>query len=125
MSDDGMPTYMAGDTVRVCVEVRPWPGKGIRRVRATFVHEADPTKKLEISDDPESRSHAQVQTEEEVELRGVVVADAHPIGEYRLEEMAAEYPGGRTVRFAGAPEAGFRVVEEEIKNPEVVGWRWL
>jgi hypothetical protein len=39
--------------------------------------------------------------------------------------MAAEYPGGWVVRFAGTPEASFRVVEEEIKSPEVVGWRWL
>jgi len=121
-----MPIYIAGDTVRVCVEVKPWAtGKGIRRVRATFVHEADPTKKLEISDDPERRSYAQVQTEEEVELTGLVVADAHPAGEYRLEEMAAEYPGGRMVRFASAPDAAFRVVEEEIQSPEVGEWRWL
>lgn len=126
MSAGGMPTYMAGDTVRVCVEVKLRDaGKGIRRVRATFVHEADPTRKLEISDDPERRSHAQVQTEEEVELRGLVVADTHPVGEYHLEEMAAEYPGGRTVRFTGAPDAAFRVVEEEIRSPEVSGWRWL
>jgi hypothetical protein len=53
MSEGGMPTYIGGDTVRVCVEVKRWAtGKGIRRVRATFVHEADPTNKLEISDDP-------------------------------------------------------------------------
>jgi len=34
MSEGGMPTYIAGDIVRVCVEVKPWvTGKGIRRVR--------------------------------------------------------------------------------------------
>jgi hypothetical protein len=83
ISEGGMPTYIAGDTVRVCVEVKPWAtGKGIRRVRATFVHEADPTKKLEISDDPERRSYAQVQTEV-VELRGLVLTDARLADEYR------------------------------------------
>jgi hypothetical protein len=90
-----MPTYVAGDTIRVCVEVRSWPAqKGICRIYATFVHEADPTKEIEISDDPESRSHAQVQTEDDVELRGLVITSDHPVGEYRLKEMAAEYPGG-------------------------------
>jgi hypothetical protein len=126
LSGEGVPTYSAGDTISVCVVVRPWPaGKGICRIRATFAHEADPTKEIELSDDPASRSHAQVQTEDDVELRGLVVAGDHPVGEYRLKEMAAEYPGGRVVRFAGTPEASFRVVEEEIKSPEVVGWRWL
>ncbi len=55
MSAEGVPTYSAGDTIRVCVVVRPWPaGKGICRIRATFAHEADPTKEIELSDDPES-----------------------------------------------------------------------
>jgi hypothetical protein len=36
--------------------------------------------------------------------------------------MAAEYPRGRMVRFAGAV---FRVIEEEIQSLEVSGWRWL
>ncbi len=59
MSAEGLPTYSAGDTIRVCVKVRPWPaGKGICRIRATFAHEADPTKEIELSDDPESRSEA-------------------------------------------------------------------
>ena len=126
MSAEGVPTYSAGDTIRACVEVRPWPAeKGICRVHATFVHEADSTKEIELSDDPASRSHAQVQTEDDVELKGHVVAGDHPVGEYLLQEMAAEYPGGRVVRFAGTPEASFRVVEEKIRSPEVVGWRWL
>jgi 8-oxo-dGTP pyrophosphatase MutT (NUDIX family) len=121
-----MPTYVAGDTVRVCVEVKlRSPRKGICRVYATFVHETDPTREIEISDAPESRSHAQVQTEDDVELKGLVVAGAHPPGEYRLKEMAAEFPGGRIVRFAETPDAAFRVVEEEIRSPEVAGWRWL
>ena len=121
-----MPTYVAGDTIRVCVEVRlRSTRKGICRVHATFVHEADPKREIELSDDPESRSHAQVQTEDDVELRGPVVAGAHPAGEYRLKELAAEYPGGRTVRFADLPDVAFRVVEKEIRSPEVAGWRWL
>ncbi len=126
MSRTEMPTYVAGDTVRVCVEVRPGHGpKGICRIYATFAHEADPVSEIEISDDPERRSYAQVQTEDDVELRGLVVAGRHPPGEYRLKEMAAEYPGGRMVRFAEAPDAAFRVIEEDIKSPEVSGWRWL
>ena len=121
-----MPTYVAGDTIRVCVEVRLRnTGEGICRVRATFVHEADPRREIELSDDPESRSHAQVQTEDDVELRGRVVAGAHPAGEYRLKELAAEYPGDQIVRFADPPDVAFRVVEEEIRSPEVAGWRWL
>jgi hypothetical protein len=126
LSEEVMPTFVAGDTIRVCVEVRSWRAqKGICRIYATFVHEADPMKEIEISDDPESHSHAQVQTEDDVEWRGLVVAGDHPVGEYRLKEMAAEYPGERTVRFASAPEVSFRVVEDEIRSPEVVGWRWL
>ena len=81
-----------------------------------LLHEAEPANEIELSDDPESRSHAQVQ---------LVIAVEHPVGEYRLKEMAAEYPGGRVVRFAETPEASLRVVEEEIRSPEVVGWRWL
>ena len=105
MSEEGMPAYVAGDTIRVCVEVKPLtPRKGICRIYATFVHEADPSKEIVISDDPESRSFAQVQTKDDVELRGLVVASAHPVGECQLREMAAEYPGGQTVRFAGAPD---------------------
>ena len=126
MSEEAIPTFVAGDTIRVCVEVKSRSAqKGICRIYAIFVHEANPTKEIEISDDPESRSHAQVQTEDEVELRGLVVAGDHPAGVYRLKEMAAEYPGERTVRFEGAPEVGFRVVEDEIRSPEVVRWRWL
>lgn len=112
--------------MRVCVEVRSRPGpKGICRIHAVFANEADPTREIEISDDPESRSYAQVQTEDDVELRGRVVAGQHPPGRYRLKEMAAEYPGGRMVRFCSPPDAAFRVVEEEIQSPEVSGWRWL
>jgi hypothetical protein len=126
MSEEGMPTYSAGDTVRMCVKVKPWTGgKGIRRIRAVFAHEVDPTKKLGISDDPERGSDAQVQSEAEIELRGPIIADAHPVGNCRLEDMIAEYLGGRTVRLAGAPDAALRVAEEEIKSPEVVAWRWL
>ena len=81
MSAEGLPTYSAGDTIRVCVEVRPWPaGRGICRIRATFAHEADPTKEIELSDDLASCSHAQVQTEDDMELRGLVVAGDHPVG---------------------------------------------
>jgi hypothetical protein len=29
------------------------------------------------------------------------------------------------VRFAGAPDAAFRFIEEEIQSLEVSGWRWL
>lgn len=126
LSEEAIPTFVAGDTIRVCVEVESWPAqKGICRIYATFVHEADPTKEIEISDDPESRSHAQVQTGDDVELRGLVIAGDHPVGGYRLKEMAAEYPGGRTVPFAEAPDVAFRVIEDEIRSPEVVGWRWL
>ena len=126
MSEEGIPTYVAGDTIRVCVEVTlRTTRKGICRGYATFVHEADPTREIELSDDPESRSHAQVQTEDDVELRGRVVAGAHPAGEYRLKELAAEYPGDQIVRFADPPDVAFRVVEEEIRSPEVAGWRWL
>ena len=126
LSEEEMPTYVAGDTIRVCVEVKLRTiGKGICRVYATFGHEADPRGEIELSDDPESRSHAQVQTEDDVELRGLVVAGAHPAGEYRLKEMAAEYPGGRIVRVADPPDVAFRVVEEEIRSPEIAGWRWL
>ncbi len=102
LSEEVMPTYVAGDTIRVCVEIRSWPAqKGICRIYATFVHEADPTKKIEISDDPESRSHAQVQTEDDVELRGLVVASDHPVGEYRLKELAAEYRGDARYALPG------------------------
>jgi hypothetical protein len=125
LSEEAMPTYVVGDTIRVCIDIKPWPAKkGICRIYATFVHEADPIKEIELSDDPESRFYAQVQTEDDVELRGLVVAGDHPVGEYHLREMAAEYPGGRTVRFAAASDAAFRVVDEEIRSPEVIGWRW-
>jgi hypothetical protein len=121
-----MPSYVAGDTIRVCVEVKlRTVGKGICRIHATFAHETDPKAEIELSDDPESRSYAQVQTEDDVELRGHVVAGAHPAGEYHLKGLAAEYPGGRIVRFADPPDVTFRVVEEEIRSPEVAGWRWL
>jgi hypothetical protein len=126
LSEEGIPTYAAGDTIRVCVEVRArTTRKGICRIHATFAHETDPKAEIELSDDPESRSYAQVQTEDDVELRGHVVAGAHPAGDYHLKELAAEYPGGRTVRFADPPDVAFRVVEEEIRSPEVAGWRWL
>lgn len=121
--EGGLPTYVAGDEVRLAAGVRA-TGRGIRRVYAVFAHGTDPGKKIWLSDDPESRSHARVQTGDEVGLRGAVTGE-HPAGEYRLEEMAAEYPGGRTVRFSGVPDAGFRVVDEEIPSPEVIGWRWM
>ena len=117
MSEETTPTYVVGDTILVAVEVSSWlPRKGICRVYATFVHEADPTKELVLSSDPEHRSDVQVQTGDEVELQGHVIADAHPVGEYHLKEMAAEYPGRRIVRFDGVPDLRFEVVEEEVKS---------
>ncbi len=126
MSEETMPTYAVGDTISVAVEVRSWlPRRGICRVHATFVHEADSTRELAISSDPEHSSDVQVQTGDEVELRGQVIARAHPVGEYHLKEMAAEYPGRRIVRFADVPDMRFEVVEEKVKSPEISAWRWL
>jgi hypothetical protein len=127
ISEGGMPTYIAGDTVRVCVEVKPWAtGKGIRRVRATFVHEADPTKKLEISDDPERRSYAQVQTEV-VELRGLVLTDARLADEYRWKRWPPSTRGDgwlsrrryRASRSPGGSSGPFRIVYRlaSVNNP--------
>ncbi len=101
MSGEWVPTYSAGDTISVCVVVRSWAaGKGICRIRATFAHEADPTKEIELSDDPASRSHAQVQTEDDVELRGLVVAGDHPVG------VPPEGDGRRVPRGTGSTLRG-------------------
>ena len=123
MLEEQIPTYSVGD--KVCVAVRIKAGStegGFRRIAARFVHEADTTSEIELSDDPAGLSECQVQRPGKVELAGRVLSGVHPPGVYRCKTMIAEYVVGGTVRFSNIPNARFRVT---ARSPEVVEWQWL
>ena len=53
------------------------------------------------------------------------IAAENKLGTYRCEAVEAEYPGGRKVAFAGVPDIGIEIAEEEIPPPEILGdWEW-
>lgn len=82
--------------------------------------------KLMLSGDPEEQaaSGGVGYTYWRVNLSGEVTTE-NELGEYRLDSLEAEYPGGRRVSFGNAPEVGIRIAEEEIPAPEVSGgWEW-
>ncbi len=123
MLEEQIPTYVVGDLICVAagLKARSIEG-GIHRVAARFVHEADSTREIELSDDPASLSECQVQEPDKVELAGCTIDGVHPPGMYRCKAIIAEYPGGRTVRFSTVPDLRFRIA---ARRPEVVEWRWL
>ena len=58
-------------------------------------------------------------------LRGRISADKSP-GEYRCSRVETEYQGGRRIVFdpERAPDIRFRVVEQSVESPRVVGWEY-
>ncbi len=116
--------YHAGETIEATFDFLY--GDRAKSVTATFAHVEDPVAKLQISGTPEE----QRATEEagygywRATLSGEVTAE-NKLGTYRCEVVEAEYPGGRKIAFAGVPDVGIEVAEEEIPPPEVVGdWEW-
>ena len=116
--------YHAGETIEATFDFLY--GDRAKSVTATFAHVEVPVTKLQISGTPEE----QRATEEasygywQVTLSGDVTAE-NKLGTYQCEVVEAEYPGGRKVAFAGVPDVGIEVAEEEIPPPEVVGdWEW-
>ncbi|MCA1731070.1 MAG: hypothetical protein LC751_17225 [Actinobacteria bacterium] len=95
MLEEKIPTYFVGDLICVAVGVKAESiEKGIHRVTASFVHEADSTREVELSDDPARLSECQVQEPGKIELAGRVLSDVHPPGLYRCRSISATYPGG-------------------------------
>lgn len=116
--------YHAGETIEATFDFLY--GDRAKSVTATFVHVDDPITKLQISGTPkEQRATEGVGYDYwQATLSGDVAAE-NKLGTYRCEEVEAEYPGGRKVAFAGVPDVGIEVAEEEIPPPEVVGdWEW-
>jgi len=116
--------YHAGETIEATFDFLY--GDRAKSVTATFAHVEVPVTKLQISGTPEE----QRATEEagygywQVTLSGDVTAE-NKLGTYQCEVVEAEYPGGRKVAFAGVPDVGIEVAEEEIPPPEVIGdWEW-
>jgi hypothetical protein len=116
--------YHAGETIEATFDFLY--GDRAESVTATFAHVDDQDTKLHISGTPEE----QRATGEagyaywHVVLSGEVTAE-NKLGTYRCEVVEAEYPGGRKVTFAGVPDIGIKIVEEEIPPPEILGdWEW-
>lgn len=123
MLKEQIPTYFVGDLICVAAGIEAGSIEGgIHRVVARFVHEADTTREIELSDDPATLSECQVQEPGKAELAGRAVDGVHPPGIYRCESITAEYPGGRTIRFSNVPDVRFEIA---ARSPEVVEWRWL
>ena len=119
-----MQQYHAGETVQAPLNFVH--GEGVRNVVATFAHADDPDTKFRLSGVPEEQvaSEGAGYTYWRVILSGKVTTEDKP-GEYRCEEVEAEYTGWRKFAFAGVPEAGFEIAEEEIQPPEITGdWEW-
>ena len=119
-----MQQHRAGETVQAPLNFVH--GEGVRNVIATFAHADDPDTKFRLSGVPEEQvaSEGAGYTYWRVILSGKVTTEDKP-GEYRCEAVEAEYIGWRKVAFAGVPEAGFEITEEEIQPPEITGdWEW-
>jgi len=119
-----MQQHRAGETVQAPLNFVH--GEGVRNVIATFAHADDPDTKFRLSGVPEEQvaSEGAGYTYWRVILSGKVTTEDKP-GEYRCEAVEAEYTGWRKVAFAGVPEAGFEITEEEIQPPEITGdWEW-
>jgi hypothetical protein len=117
--------YHAGETIEATFDFLY--GDRAKSVTATFAHVDDPVTKLQLSS---GRPEEHRSTEEagygywRVVLSGDVTAE-DKLGTYRCEVVEAEYPGGRKVAFAGVPDIGIEIVEEEIPPPEILGdWEW-
>ena len=116
--------FHAGETAEATVEFIH--GDRVGQVTATFIHSDDPTTKLLLSGEPEEQvaSGGAGYTYWRVTLSGEVTTE-NELGEYWLDSLEAEYPGGRRVPLGNAPEVGIRIAEEEIPTPEVSGgWEW-
>jgi hypothetical protein len=123
MLEEQIPTYFVGDLICVAVGLNAGSTeRGIYRIVARFVHEADSASQIELSDDPANLSECQVQEPDKVELAGRTLDGVHPPGMYRCKAITAEYPGGRTIRFSTVPDLRFRIA---ARRPEVVEWRWV
>jgi hypothetical protein len=116
--------YHAGETIEATFDFLY--GDRAESVTATFAHLDESATKLHLSGTPEE----QRATEEagyaywRVVLLGEVTAE-NKLGTYRCEVVEAEYPGGRKVAFAGVPDIGIEIAEEEIPPPEILGdWGW-
>jgi len=119
-----MQQHRAGETVQAPLNFVH--GEGVRNIVATFAHADDPDTKFRLSGVPEEQvaSEGAGYTYWRVILSGKVTTEDKP-GEYRCEAVEAEYTGWRKVAFAGVPEAGFEITEEEIQPPEITGdWEW-
>ncbi len=123
MLKEQIPIYFMGDVICVAAGMKAGSVEGgIHRLVARFVHEADTSREIELSDDPATLSECQVQEPGKAELAGRAVEGVHLPGIYRCKAITAEYPGGRTARFANVPDVSFKLTE---RDPEVVEWRWL
>lgn len=119
-----MLQYHPGETVQAPLNFVH--GEGVRYVVATFAHADDPDTKFRLYGVPEEQvaSEGAGYTYWRVILSGKVTTEDKP-GEYWCEEVEAEYTGWRKVAFAGVPETGFEIAEEEIQPPEITGdWEW-
>jgi hypothetical protein len=117
--------YHAGETIEATFDFLY--GDRAKSVTATFAHVDDPVTKLQLSSGTPEEHRA---TEEagygywRVVLSGDVTVE-DKLGTYRCEVVEAEYPGGRKVAFAGVPDIGIEIAEEEIPPPEILGdWEW-
>ena len=116
--------YRAGQTIRATLSFLG--GDRVRRVIATFVHEDDPGERIVLSGTPYEKAATEGigYSYWKVNLSETITAE-NELGAYRCEAVEAEYPGGSKVALAGVPDAGFRLVEEDIQPPEVIeGWEW-
>ena len=122
MAED-IPTYYAGDTVKVTFTFQGAPGT--RFVTATFRHEEE-TDSIELEGDaPTQRATPEGGgTYWQTELKTEIDAD-DTVGVYVCESVVAEYRGGRVVPFIGIPNNDrFRVELENIPNPRGISWAW-
>lgn len=100
--------YHAGETVEATFDFLY--GDRAKSVTATFAHVEDPTTKFHLSGTPEQQvaSGGAGYSYWQVVLSGDVTTE-NKLGAYRCEAVEAEYPGGRKVAFAGAPDVGLQI----------------
>ena len=116
--------YHAGETIEATFDFLY--GDRVRSVTATFAHVEDPNTELQLAGEPEEQraTEGTGYSYWRVVLSGDATAE-NKLGTYRCKAVEAEYPGGRKVAFAGVPDIGIEIVEEEIPPPEILGdWEW-
>ena len=110
-------SYYPGEGIHL--KIRFQHGARCRRIRATFVHEADQHSKITLAGVPNEQGEGQW-------LAILSGRATDKLGSYTSIDLTAEYDGGHTIAFrTPLRDATFLVKEPPVRPPVLVDdWEW-